>query len=84
MFFELLAELAMNFDDLFIAIIIAGIGLTVAYLRAEYIFHRGFKAAEHKKLIVQRELHANRLRPKQEVVRLSECNERLNQPRTCN
>ncbi len=55
----------MNFDDLFIAIIIAGTGLTVAYLRAEYVLHRKFKAAEHKKLIVQRELHANRLRSKQ-------------------
>jgi len=55
----------MNFGDLFIAIIIAGTGLTVAYLRAEYVLHRKFKAAEHKKLIVQRELHGNRLRPKQ-------------------
>jgi hypothetical protein len=55
----------MNFDDLFIAIIIAGMGLTLAFLRAEYALHRGFKAAEHKKMIVQRELHANRLRSKQ-------------------
>ena len=55
----------MSLDDLLIAIIIAGMGLTVAYLRAEYVLHRGSKAAEHKKLIVQRELHANRLRPKQ-------------------
>ena len=55
----------MSFDDLFIAILMAGMGLTVAFLRAEYVLHRGFKAAEHKKLIVQRELHANRLRPKQ-------------------
>jgi len=55
----------MSFDDLFIAIIIAGMGLTVAYLRAEYVLHRGCKAAEHKNLIFQRELHANRLRSKQ-------------------
>lgn len=55
----------MSFDDLFIAIIIAGAGLTVAYLRAEYVLHRKIKAAEHKRLIVQRELHANRLRPEQ-------------------
>lgn len=54
----------MSFDDLFIAIIMAAIGLTVEYLRAVYVLHRGFKAAKHKKLIVQRELHANRLRPK--------------------
>lgn len=52
----------MSFDDLFIAIIIAGMGLTVAYLRAKDVLHRGSKAAEHKKLIVQRELHANRQR----------------------
>ena len=55
----------MSFDDLFFAIIIAGTGLTVAYLRAEYVLHRKLKTAEHKKLIVQRELLANRLGPRQ-------------------
>jgi hypothetical protein len=48
-------------DELLLMIIIAGIGLAVAYLRAEYVLHRGFKAAEHEKLSVQRELHVNRL-----------------------
>jgi hypothetical protein len=48
-------------DDLLIAMIIAGIGLSGAYLRAECVLHRRFKAAERKKLIVQRELYAHRL-----------------------
>jgi hypothetical protein len=52
-------------DEFLLMIIIAGIGLAVAYLRAEYVVHRRFKAAEHKKLIAQRELHANRLTFKQ-------------------
>jgi hypothetical protein len=45
-------------DEFLLMIIIAGIGLAVAYLRAEYVLHRRFKAAEHEKLIVHRELHA--------------------------
>jgi hypothetical protein len=52
-------------DDLLIVMTIAGIGLSGAYLRAGLLLHRRFKATEHKKLIVQRELHANRPRPKQ-------------------
>jgi hypothetical protein len=48
-------------DEFLLMIIISGIGLTVAYLRAEYVVHRRFKAAEHEKLIAHRELHANRL-----------------------
>jgi hypothetical protein len=55
----------MMIDEFLLMIIIAGTGLTVANLRAEYVLHRKFKAAEDKKLIVQRELHANRLRSKQ-------------------
>jgi hypothetical protein len=45
-------------DEFLLMIIIAGFGLAVAYLRAEYVVHLRFKAAEHEKLIVQRELHA--------------------------
>jgi hypothetical protein len=52
-------------DELLLMIIAAGMGLTVAYLRAEYVLHRGFKAAEHEKLSIQRDLHGNRSRPKQ-------------------
>jgi hypothetical protein len=39
----------MSIDDLMIAIIIGGIGLTGAYLRAEFISWRRSNAAERKK-----------------------------------
>ena len=39
----------MNFDDLLIAIIIGGIGLTGAHFRAEYLLWRRDKAAERQK-----------------------------------
>ena len=29
-------------------VIVAAMGLTVAYLRAEYVLHQGFNAAEHE------------------------------------
>jgi len=43
----------MTIDDVLLIIIIAGLGLSVAYLRAEYVLYRGFKAAQHKKVTVQ-------------------------------
>lgn len=52
----------MNLDDLLLAIIIAGIGLSIGYLRAEFVLRRERKVKERKKAIVQREWHANRLR----------------------
>jgi hypothetical protein len=52
-------------DEFVLMIIVAGMGLTVAYLRAEYVLHRRFKAAEKEKLSVKHELYANRLKPKQ-------------------
>jgi phage antirepressor YoqD-like protein len=55
----------MSLDDLLIAIIIIGIGLSGAYLRAELVLHQRSQAAERQKLTVQRELHANRLTIKQ-------------------
>jgi len=39
----------MSIDDLMIAIIIGGIGLTGAYLRAEFISWRRSNAAERRK-----------------------------------
>jgi hypothetical protein len=51
----------MNIDDLLIAIIIGGIGLSGAYLRAEYTFYRRHKAVERRKQLSLRELHTNRL-----------------------
>jgi hypothetical protein len=36
--------------------------LSIAYLRAEFVARRGRRVKERKKVIVQRELDANRLR----------------------
>jgi hypothetical protein len=55
----------MVIDVLLLAIIVAGIGLSIVYLRAEYVLHRRFKAAEQKISVVQHELHINRLKHKQ-------------------
>lgn len=52
-------------DDLLTAMIIVGIGLSIAYLRAEFVLRRGRKVKEREKAIVQCELHANRLTLKQ-------------------
>jgi hypothetical protein len=49
-------------DDLQIAMIIAGIGLSIAYLRAELVVRQEFKAAERKKELALRELHITRPR----------------------
>ena len=51
-------------DDLLTAMIIAGIGLSIAYLRAEFVSRRARNIKERKKAIVQCEVHADRLRPK--------------------
>jgi hypothetical protein len=48
-------------DDLLIAIIVAGIGLSIAYLRAETNSRRRRKVKGRKKTIVQHELRVNRL-----------------------
>jgi len=52
----------VNLDDLLIAILIAGLGLSGAYLRAEFFSHRRFKAAERRKELALRELHMKRVR----------------------
>jgi hypothetical protein len=49
-------------DDLLIAIIIAGVGLSVTYLRAELVLRQELKAAERKKERALRELHITRPR----------------------
>jgi hypothetical protein len=48
-------------DDLLIAMIIAGFGLSGAYFRAAFILWRRNQAAEQKRGIIQRELFAHRL-----------------------
>jgi hypothetical protein len=52
---------AMSIDDFLLAIIIAGIGLAVAYLRAELGLHRTTAAAERTRELAQREVHAKRV-----------------------
>lgn len=44
-------------DDLLFATIIAGLGLSLAYVRAELTSRRRLRAAELRREIVQRELH---------------------------
>jgi Arc/MetJ family transcription regulator len=51
-----------DMDDLLIAIIVAGIGLSIAYLRAELILRQEFKAAEREKELALRELRITRPR----------------------
>lgn len=53
------------FDDLLLVMILAGIGVSVAYLRAELLLYRRFKAAERRREPLQRELHIKRVRPAQ-------------------
>jgi hypothetical protein len=50
-------------DQFLLMIIVAGMGLTVAYVRAEYVLYRRFKASEQEKLSVKHQLHAKRVRP---------------------
>jgi hypothetical protein len=49
----------MSVDDLLIAIIIAGTGLSGADLSAKYLSWRRYKAAERRKQFSLRELYAN-------------------------
>jgi hypothetical protein len=65
-------------DDLLTAMIIAGIGLSIAYLRAEFVLRRGRKVKEREKAIVQHELHTNRLRLEQRHVPVTAL--RIHQP----
>jgi hypothetical protein len=53
------------FDDLLFVMIITGIGFSGAYLRAEVLLYRRFKAAERRREALQRELHTKRVRPEQ-------------------
>ena len=51
----------MILDDVLFAIILAGIGLSGAYLHAELIAHRRVTAVERRRELVQRELHSARV-----------------------
>ena len=53
----------MNVDDCLFAIIIAGIGLSGIYLRAELVLHCRTTAVQRTRELVQREVHAKSVRP---------------------
>jgi hypothetical protein len=55
----------MSFDILLMAIVAAGIGLSAAYVRAEYINWRQHGAASRRRESALRELHAARLSEQQ-------------------
>jgi hypothetical protein len=51
----------MSVDDLLIAIIVAGLGLSSAYLRAELLLHRNMSAVQRRKELVQLKFHTKRV-----------------------
>lgn len=57
----------MSFDIMLIAIVVGGLGLSAAYVRAEYIHWRERGAAQRKRESALRELHAERLSEQQTV-----------------
>src|SRR5271169_5272367 len=61
-------------DDLLLVMIIAGIGLSGAYLRAELILRRRLKTAECRRELDLRKLHINRRCLEQTAVPKQSCN----------
>jgi hypothetical protein len=55
----------MSFDVALMVIIVGGVGLSAAYVREEYLRWRKHGAAERRKEMSQRELHAARLSEQQ-------------------
>jgi hypothetical protein len=49
-------------DDFLIAMIILGLGVAIAYLKAEYELHLRSKAAERRKELTLHDLHRSRVR----------------------
>jgi len=67
----------MSFDIVLLLIVVGGIGLSAAYVRAEYVRWRRHGAAQRRRETALRELHAARLSDQQDaampsVVRLQE------------
>jgi hypothetical protein len=56
----------MSFDVALILVIVGGIGLSIAYVRAEYSHWREHGAAERRRETALRDLHAARLSAQQE------------------
>jgi hypothetical protein len=51
----------MGLDDVLMALLVGGLGLSIAYLAAEYLGWRALRAAERRRGVLERELHAARL-----------------------
>jgi hypothetical protein len=51
----------MGFDDFLIAVVVGGIALSGTYIRSEYRLWRSLGAAERRRAVALRELHAARL-----------------------
>jgi hypothetical protein len=60
--------IAMNFDDVFIGIVVGGIALSGAYIRAEYRSWRSRGAALRRRDSVLHELHAASLSQQQDAL----------------
>jgi hypothetical protein len=62
----------MSFDDVFIGFIVGGIGISAAYVRAEYIRWREQGTADRLREAIQRDLHAASLSSQQNRARNAE------------
>jgi hypothetical protein len=51
----------MGFDVVLIAVIVGGLALSAAYVRAEYLGWREHRAAERRRAVALRDLHATSL-----------------------
>jgi hypothetical protein len=57
----------MSFDIVLLLIVVGGIGLSAAYVRAEYVRWRRHGAAQRRRETALRELHAARLSDQQDA-----------------
>jgi hypothetical protein len=57
----------MSLDDVLFGVIVGGFGLCAAYFRDEYIGWRKHRAAEMRKEMRMRELHINRVSPREDA-----------------
>jgi len=64
-FFRIAKGSAVSLDDFFIGIVVGGIALSCAYIRAEYRSWRSRGAAKRRRDFILRELHAASLSQQQ-------------------
>jgi hypothetical protein len=60
----------MTFDIVLLLIVVGGIGLSAAYVRAEYVRWRRHGASERRRETALRQLHAERLSDQQDAALL--------------